>query len=465
MDAGKYGPDVVADTDTYAAIFNDPFISTRREIAQLVELYKEMSDRGVKSDVRIDKALILFARKSEDYELLAKLLGSTSPDSIPRNHGSQAARVISARVKAYTAIHNPRLAYDELMKISSYKIPNDTRHIPKELTGSDFDNVRVPLQYNRTRDAYFLSLRSGYESLIRIRLLRKNPQMARDLLDDMRRTSYLPPTSKIYNQFIRFHAKRKNIHELRELYEMMREDGLKVTEHLYTKFMTSCMFTPKERLFNFLKKRVADKYSLKPDGGEKNETAIELDMAASHDLPEVDGRDLGASSSGGYLGNSAAGLNGYEKSGSANSNPPDAELLAKMDKELDELIFNPGECIRFFRDMLTDYGVSPDAIQDRRYIPNASITNAVMRAYTQLRQYSLVLREFVRYCYHQKHLYPNSRPLEVEQYPRTMGYIFRMALGAARMLNDNKKSHRIYTTMREWDVRAFEKKACGYRRQ
>ncbi|KAJ2685992.1 hypothetical protein GGH99_003607 [Coemansia sp. RSA 1285] len=423
MDAGKYGPDVVADTDTYAAIFNDPFISTRREIAQLVELYKEMSDRGVKSDVRIDKALILFARKSEDYELLAKLLGSTSPDSIPRNHGSQAARVISARVKAYTAIHNPRLAYDELMKISSYKIPNDTRHIPKELTGSDFDNVRVPLQYNRTRDAYFLSLRSGYESLIRIRLLRKNPQMARDLLDDMRRTSYLPPTSKIYNQFIRFHAKRKNIRELRELYEMMREDGL------------------------------------------ESKTAIELGMAASHDLPEVDGRDLGASSSGGYLGNSAAGSNGYEKSGSANSNPPDAELLAKMDKELDELIFNPGECIRFFRDMLTDYGVSPDAIQDRRYIPNASITNAVMRAYTQLRQYSLVLREFVRYCYHQKHLYPNSRPLEVEQYPRTMGYIFRMALGAARMLNDNKKSHRIYTTMREWDVRAFEKKACGYRRQ
>ncbi|KAJ2512677.1 hypothetical protein H4217_006757, partial [Coemansia sp. RSA 1939] len=352
MDAGKYGPDVVADTDTYAAIFNDPFISTRREIAQLVELYKEMSDRGVKSDVRIDKALILFARKSEDYELLAKLLGSTSPDSIPRNHGSQAARVISARVKAYTAIHNPGLAYDELMKMTSYKIPNDTRHIPKELTGSDFGNVRVPLQYNRTRDAYFLSLRSGYESLIRIRLLRKNPQMARDLLDDMRRTSYLPPTSKIYNQFIRFHAKRKNIRELRELYEMMREDGL------------------------------------------ENKTAIELDMAASHDLPEIDGRHLGASSSGGYLDNSATGSNEYDKTGSANSNPPDAELLAKMDQELNELIFNPGECIRFFRDMLTDYGVSPDAIQDRRYIPNASITNAVMRAYTQLRQYSLVLREF-----------------------------------------------------------------------
>ncbi|KAJ2515659.1 hypothetical protein GGI11_003696 [Coemansia sp. RSA 2049] len=265
MDAGKYGPDVVADTDTYAAIFNDPFISTRREIAQLVELYKEMSDRGVKSDVRIDKALILFARKSEDYELLAKLLGSTSPDSIPRNHGSQAARVISARVKAYTAIHNPGLAYDELMKMSSYKIPNDTRHIPKELTGSDFGNVR----------------------------------MARDLLDDMRRTSYLPPTSKIYNQFIRFHAKRKNIRELRELYEMMREDGL------------------------------------------ENKTAIELDMAASHDLPEIDGRHLGASSSGGYLDNSATGSNEYDKTGSANSNPPDAELLAKMDQELNELIFNP----------------------------------------------------------------------------------------------------------------------------
>ncbi|KAJ1668872.1 hypothetical protein EV178_000136 [Coemansia sp. RSA 1646] len=446
MESGEYGPGVVVNIHTYASFFNDPYISSRKEIAQLIDLYDEMTRRNIKPDTRIQKALILFARKSGETQLLTTLLDSTSTDDIPHNFSSLAARVISARTKAFISINKPGLAHDELMKLVSYQIPKDTRHIPPEhVSSSDSGQVQIPLAYSRTRDAFFVYLRSAYEALIQLRLRRRNPHVARDLLEDMRRISYLPPTLAIYEQFVRYHAKRKGIRQLRELYEMMQQDGVKVTEHFYTKIITACMFTPKQRLLDHLKSKAV---KISQDAQKEKSTYQYLGAAT---LLDIDGSEIGP------------GLNPKEPAAPDGMELSEIALDERAEEELDRLIFYPNECILFFDDMLADYGVSPGAIHDKGYIPNINITNSVMRAYIRLERYALALREFVRYCYHQKQLYPMSRPLDVERNPRTIAFVFRMALGAAQMRKDAKHAQKIYTTMREWGVKIPERDMYRYK--
>ncbi|KAJ2548597.1 hypothetical protein EV175_004768, partial [Coemansia sp. RSA 1933] len=386
MESGQFGPNVVVDVHTYAPFFNDPYISSRKDIGQLVDLYDEMIFKRIKPDPRIEKALILHARKSGETQLLSKLLESTSTDGIPHRLGSLAARVISARTKAYTSMHKPRLAREELMKLLSYQIPKDTRPIPASyMKSSEPGQVNIPLSHSLTRDAFFIYLRSAYESLIRIRLVRRNPHVARELLDDMRRISYVPPSVAIYEQFIRYHAKRKDIHQLRGIYEMMQQDGVKVTEHFYTKFITSCMFKPKRRLLAFLTSK-AIKIS--------QEAADKLKGIENTCIDSTDG-DSGADKA--YIDNTDEdnGDDLEETDAQDGQNYSEVVLDAKAQEELSRLAFHPNECIRFFEDMLDDYGVDVSVIQDRGYIPNVQITNSVMRAYIQLERYKLALREFV----------------------------------------------------------------------
>ncbi|KAJ1904599.1 hypothetical protein LPJ81_002403 [Coemansia sp. IMI 209127] len=433
MESGKYGADVTVDVHTYAAFFNDPYISSRKELAQLIDLYDEMNSRNIKPDTRIQKALLLYARQFDEKRLLTTLLDSTSTEDIPYSSSTLAARSISARTKAYAYMHKPKLAQEELNKLLSYQIPKDTRHIPPiHVSGSDLGLVQIPLSHSRTRDAFFVYLRSAYEALIRTHLTRRNPHFARDTMDDMRRTSYLPPTLVIYELFIRFHAKRKDIRQLRELYEMMQQDGLRVSEHFYTKFITACMFTPKERLFEHLKGKAV---KISQNAGERK--GIDQDPAPANE-PGVDGAEI------------RTGLDVKKAEVS------EIALDKRAEEELDRLIFHPNECIQFFEDMLADYGVSASAIHDKGYIPNINITNSVMRAYLRRERYALALREFIRYCYHQKQLYPMSRPLDVERSPRTISVVFGMALEAARLHKDTKSEQRIYTTIREWGVRIPE---------
>ncbi|KAJ2459235.1 hypothetical protein GGF42_001592 [Coemansia sp. RSA 2424] len=419
IESGTYGPDVKLNVHTYAALFSDPSIDGLPDLIRLTNLYDEMLHRDIVPNTQVQKALIAAARKTSEYHLLTALLESTSLKDVAHTHSTLAARFAGTRGQAYIKLRKLSPALAEIHTLLSYQVIKDNRPIPDRQRAEDgpSGNIRIPFELGDTRQAFFTYLRSTYESLIRMHLIRRKGKFAWKLLDDLRRNCYLPPTLMLYTCFVRYYSKRKDIQRLREIYELMLQDGVSPNEHVYTKLITACMFTPGDRLLSVLAKRVADKHAA-----------------------QLDDRDADVDEPRGRAAPGASGLPAIPR-----------DVLATED--VSSLVYYPSECVAFFEDMFLDYGVKLGDIRSRKLCPNVQTTNAVMRAYVALEKPALVLREFNRYCLNQRYLYPSNSPPDASSQQRhTLSLVFKMALEAAAMLGDRKASQRIYTDMLEWGL-------------
>ncbi|KAJ1819337.1 hypothetical protein LPJ60_003827 [Coemansia sp. RSA 2675] len=416
IESNTYGPQVKINVHTYAALFSDPHVNSLPDLIRLTNLYDEMLKRGITPNTPIQKSLIAAARRIGEYHLLAALLESTSLDSVSHSHSTLAARFAGARGQAYIKLRKLSPALAEIHQLLSYQVIKDNRPIPdRRSEDGPQGEIKIPLELSDTRQAYFTYLRSTYESLIRMHLIRRKGRFAFKLLDDLRRNCYLPPTPMVYTCFVRYYAKRKDIQRLRELYEFMQQDGVTPNEHIYTKLITACMFTPGDRLLSVLAKRVAEKH---PSLLSANEVDSELDG------PPPKGSGL-----------------------------PAIPRAVMATEDINSLSYHPAECVAFYEDMFLDHGAKLGDTRSRKLNPNVQIINAVMRAYMALEKPSLVLREFNRYCANQRYLYSSTNPPDASSNQRhTLSLVFKMALQAAAMLGDRKSSQRIYNDMLEWGL-------------
>ncbi|KAJ2795368.1 hypothetical protein H4R20_005907 [Coemansia guatemalensis] len=429
MDEGVYGSGARTDIYTYRSLLNDPHASNLEDLTQLIGLYDEMLIRGIESTELVKKPLLKVARKVGELRLVEALLDTPLEDR-QRYFSTTAARLLSNKAQAYIALHKLSPATAQLHKLLLYQIPKDIRPIPSiHLQEEATTSIVVPLEYSRTREAFFIYLRSLYESIIRIRIIRRNPRHAQELLEDMRRNCYLPPTRMAYSWFIRFHSKRKNISKLREIYDMMLQDGVTPDEHAYTKLITACMFSPKRRLLTTL---------VTKEGARRGQIKLKSSKSSADAEQQVSTNintdDLGT------------------RPPPRHSGLPEISLDEAMLKGVAKLIFYPRECIRFFEDMFLEHGVAVNNIRETSVVPNIHITNAVMRAYQMLEKPVLVLREYFRYRFHQNRLYPQQQPPEVVCNQSIIAHVFRMALEAAEATRDRKTAARINTHMLNWGV-------------
>lgn len=420
-----YGSSVALNVHTYAALFSEPSITTLADLVRLTTLYDEMIHRGIKPSVQIQKTLINAARRVGEYRLLEALLKSTKIEDVPYSDGIKAARFVNARSKGYIALRqlSPALA-EAHMLLASYQIPkgrhSSLHHLWKDPKAagpspSSSRSVHVPLESEHTQQSFFFYLRSTYEGLIYMCVRRRKGKKAWDLLEDLRRNCLIPPTLNIYTLLVKYYAKRKDIARLREIHELMRQDGVSINEHIYTKFITSCMFTPKKQLLDVLTKRVAVS------------TVAENDQQQlSSSTPKEDGEE----------GKTTA----------------DASERAKEEANVDELVYHPNQCIQFFEDMLDDLNVRPNDIRNQNLHPNVHITNSIMRAYLMLGKPVQAYREFCRYYLHQRMLHSSGSPLDVSKSQRTVMYVFAMAQRATTLLGDKRAGQRIYVNMLEWGL-------------
>ncbi|KAJ2249846.1 hypothetical protein GGI13_004159 [Coemansia sp. RSA 455] len=420
IESNVYGPDVKINVHTYAALFSDPSIDGLPDLIRLTNLYDEMLRRNIAPNTQVQKSLISAARRTGEHHLLKALLDSTNLESVPHSYSTLAARFAGARGQGYIGLRklNPPLA--EILRLLSYPVIKDNRPIPECRTedGSQ-GNIKIPFELSNTRQAFFIYLRSAYELQIHMHIIRREGKFAWKLLDDLRRNCYLPPTLMLYTWFVRYYSKRKDIRRLREIYELMMQDGVSPNEHVYTKLITACMFTPGDRLLGVLAKRVADKHASQMGDSD-------VDMKANGPPNEVVPQE--------------SGLPAIPK-----------DVIATED--VNSLAYFPSECIAFFEDMFLDHGVKTSDIHSRKLCPNVQITNAVMRAYMALEKPAMALREFNRYCFNQRYLYPSNNPPDASSQQRyTLSLICKMALEAAAMLGDRKSSQRIYTDMLEWGI-------------
>ncbi|KAJ2481646.1 hypothetical protein EV174_003418 [Coemansia sp. RSA 2320] len=422
IDTGVYGPDVVINEHTYAALFSDPFIDGLPDLIRLTNLYDEMIRRGVATNTQVQKALIVAARRIGEDHLLAALLESTKLKDVKYTHSTIAARFAGARAKAYVKLRRLGPILAELQTLLSYQVIKDNRPIPRSAYEDGASgNIKIPLELGDTRQAFFTYLRSTYELLIRMHLIRRKGPFAWKLLDDLRRNCYLPPTLMMYTCFVRYYSKRKDIGRLREIYSLMQQDGVSPNIHIYTKFITACMFTPGNRLFGVLAKKAVDKDASFSD----DSIVVEADARS---LPDKVGAPRGS------------GLPAVPKD-------------VAVDEQIVSLAYHPNECIRFFEDMYLDHGARANDVRAKKPTPNIQITNAVMRAYMMLQKPALALREFNRYCLYQQSLYPTGLPPDALSHQRrTLSLVFKMALEAAAMLGDRRTSQRIYTSMLQWEI-------------
>ncbi|KAI8324579.1 hypothetical protein GQ54DRAFT_296085 [Martensiomyces pterosporus] len=444
LDSGAYGRKAKTNLHTYAALFSDPFSSSLADLSRLTGLYDEMLNRNIAPSIQIQKHLIRTARRVGEFRLMTALLESTTVDAIPYTQGVKAARFVASRGQAYIAVRKLNSVLAELHKLLSYQIPKDTREMRQDESDAYRDDAEIRMELSDTRQAFFIYLRSLYEPLIRMYLIRRKSAFARELLDDMRRSCYLPPTRRAYSWFINFYAKRKNIDQLWEIHDLMLQDGVPFNEHIYTKLITACMFTPKQRLLNELGKRVIAQHSSHHDKepavgrsqASKGRRGSEGSMATTErDLVDLD-MEEDAKYSDVHL----------------NSGLPKIPRDVKAVADMNVLVFRPTDCIKLFEEMLGDYNVNPRDIRNRNYSPNVHITNSVMRAYLMLEKPALAYREFSRYCYHQRLLYPSKTPPDADAHRRTTTHVFRMALNAATLLGDKKAYGKIYTNMLEWGL-------------
>ncbi|KAJ2788180.1 hypothetical protein H4R21_007052, partial [Coemansia helicoidea] len=333
--------------------------------------------------------------------------------------GTTAARLASNRAQSHIAIDSLKPALAQLHRLLMCQIPKDMRPIPG-IHGAISGEIQIPLEYSRTRQAFFIYLRSLYESIIRVNLRRRDAPHAHEMLEDMRRNCYLPPTKPVYDLFIRYHAKRKNISRLREIHDMMLQDGVPLDEDAYTRLMISCMFTPRWRLLATLTARASRSHAADtPPAAAAAAAETEIDTGISdsrrEQQPLPQRPDLATT--------------------------PDTAVSAQC---VDDLVYYPRDCIRFFEDMLLDYRVAPNNIRDEGFRPNVHITNAVMRAYLMIEKPVLALREFFRYRYHMNQQYPHRPPPDVISNQKTVAHVFRMALDAAEATGDSRIKDRIY---------------------
>ncbi|KAJ2852476.1 hypothetical protein J3B02_003468, partial [Coemansia erecta] len=258
IETGAYGPDVRVNVHTYAAMFSNPSANNLPDLIELTSLFDEMISRGISPNIHIEKSLIKAAQKVGEFRLLEEVLKNTEERDIYSTNVNIHARFSASRGQAYLALYLIRPALAELHRLLSMPIPRDKRPIPYRLLNNESSpEISLPLKLSQTREAYFVYLRSLYESIIRICIIRGQIKRARDLMDDLRTNCYLPPTQTAYSWFVRYYAKRKQIDKLVEIQHMMLQDGVPITEHIYTKFMTACMFSPKQRLVDTLIKTVS----------------------------------------------------------------------------------------------------------------------------------------------------------------------------------------------------------------
>ncbi|KAJ1735823.1 hypothetical protein LPJ61_000329 [Coemansia biformis] len=423
MDDGQYGPDARTDIYTYAALFSDPHVQSLDDLTQMIEAYDEMIERGIVPNELIQKPLLRAARKVGELRLLSGLLEAREMADAPRMLGTTEARLISNKAQAHLTLDRLRPALEQLHRLLIRPIPKDARPIPGIQTATEGE-ISIPLEYSRTRQAFFIYLRSLYESIIRIHLARRNAQYAHEMLEDMRRNCYLPPTKLVYHTFVRYYAKRKNIQKLREIHDMMLQDGVPLDEYVYTKFITSCMFAPKRRLLATLTARASKARVPRPRPGPPEAAGVSTSIAGSGEGKPPPRR---------------SGLPGFTD-------------MAASAQSIDRLVYHPHDCIRFFEDMLLDYGVAPNNIRDEGFRPNVHITNSIMRAYLEVERPILALREFFRYRYHQNQQYPNQPPPDVVSSSKAVAHVFRMALDAAKTTGDDRTTQRVYKNMLQWET-------------
>ncbi|KAJ1853088.1 hypothetical protein IW147_000929 [Coemansia sp. RSA 720] len=423
MDAGVYGVDVKPDIYTYTSIFSDVNATTSEDLAQLVELYDEMLSRGIQPTELVKKPLIKLARQVGEHRLLKALLESPDTEKLTTLHGTTAARMLSNRAQAHIAQYDIDTAKAQLEELLIYHIPKDTRPIPfSPGYASGSSDIKIPLRFTRTREAFFIYTRSLYESIMRIYLIRRRANDARELLDDMRRTIYLPPTRMAYNWFIRFHAKRKNIQKLHEIHDMMLQDGVMPDEYAYTKFITSCMYHPNAQRLQKLVDTAARRSIL--DAPEKADSGHVL----STRLDEPD--------------------EGVQRSGL-----PDVPRHIMELANIHNIVYHPQACTRFYKSMFLEHEADIDDLRSEKCQPNAHIINAVMCAYTMLEKPVLVLREFQRFVRHQHRLSPHQAPSDLMKSIVPVAHIFKMALDAARVINNQWMVRKILAQMDVWEVR------------
>ncbi|KAJ2719383.1 hypothetical protein GGI07_005240 [Coemansia sp. Benny D115] len=453
IDNQIYGPDVSANVHTYAALLSNTNVATMDHLLRMTRLYDEMVRRGIEPNINIEKALFKVAKKTKETRLLQVLLNNTSSQNVKDNGDNAKARYIVTRAQAYISLYDLGSAIGELINLLSLRLPTDQRRIPsKLLNDTSTTNIRIPEKYAGTRDAYFVYLRSLYESIIRIYLIRNNIRKATQLLSDLRQNCYLAPTQRAYGWFVRYHAKRKNIGDLVSTQELMLLDDVSISEHLYTKFITACMFSPSPVLLE----RLVQKAS-RDEHNKNRQDADAMDSASTSS--SIAGNSPSTRTRQGYADN---GYDEGKKYGMANedekvSTPPGSglpEISASdiMAEVAHRHVYYPEQCTVFFDNMLEDYGVDSNDITDTRYTPNVSITNAIMRAYLALGVPGLALREFNRYCYHQKRCYPSEITPDMQTHKRTVTMVFRMALDASSALRLNNEIRKIQAIMNEWGV-------------
>ncbi|KAJ2778574.1 hypothetical protein H4R18_004518 [Coemansia javaensis] len=426
MDAGEYGPGATTDIFTYAALLSDPHAEGPEDLARMAALYDEMIGRGIAPNELVQKPLLRAARRAGEHRLVKGLLEARGLADAPPMLSTTAARLAGNKAQSYIALDKLNPAIEQLRGLLMRQIPRDTRPVPGAHDTAARE-LNIPLEYSRTREAFFIYLRSLYESIIRVNLARRNTRHAHEMLEDMRRNCYLPPTKGICYRFVRYHAKRKNIQRLREIHDMMLQDGVPLDEYVYTKLITACMFSPKPRLLRTLAARAGNGSAespppdppLAPPSTTRPAVAVSTHVAATgeeepdmHRLPSARGAAEG----------------------------------------VDALVYHPRDCIRFFEDMLLDYNVDPKNIRDEGYLPNVHITNSVMRAYLALEKPVLALREFFRYRFHQNQRYPRRPPPDVVAKPKAIAHVFRMALDAARATGDARIAQRVHKCILLWEV-------------
>ncbi|KAJ2706881.1 peptidyl-tRNA hydrolase domain-containing protein 1 [Coemansia sp. IMI 203386] len=428
IESGAYGPDVRLNVHTYAALFSNPSASNLSDLIELTGLFDEMISKGISPNIHIEKGLIKAAQKVGEFRLLDEVLKNTEEkDGLSSTNVNLYARFSASRGQAYLALRSIRPALAELHRLLSMPIPRDKRPIPYALLNNESKvDISIPLKLGQTRDAYFVYLRSLYESIIRITVIRGQIKRARELLDDLRTNCYLPPTQTAYSWFVRYYAKRKHIDKLVEIQHLMLQDGVAISEHIYTKFMTACMFSPKQKLVETLVQDAKKQLNGTVDNSKVADTSVKTHVDAMA-VPE-------------------------DKTTPAKSGLPTIPTSARRTKQIIDRIYFPKQCINFFDDMLIDLGVSAEDIDNTGYKPNVSITNAVMRAYLMLEAPENALREYRRLYIHQLVHYPSNATLDTQRHVRTMGMVFKMALEAAVILEDKLEHQRIQNTMIEYGI-------------
>ncbi|KAJ1921374.1 hypothetical protein H4219_000691 [Mycoemilia scoparia] len=245
----------MVDAYTYAALFSGLNPNSKADLGLGVQLFDEMQEVGIYPTIQIFKVLLRGARKCKEKDILVHILLQLNNLDTSAYENVVAQRFYSITVKSWLSLENLPNALMQLRKLAAIPYVPVTKIASTDPMMSNHKFSIKSIKENHRHNFYYI-LQKSYSDVIVYCMENRLHELVRELFEEFRQQSMIPPTPWLYLKLLEYFGKRKLIDDVKVLFRMMREDGIQPSIDAYVSVISNCMRQPSARYVESFTKKI-----------------------------------------------------------------------------------------------------------------------------------------------------------------------------------------------------------------